>query len=78
MELSPQEIVQRLTNDAGWSQQRIATAVGTTQPTIARIKSGDHTSQSYQLLDKLRQLWTTSEAFQDEISRKDIADDSEV
>lgn len=73
MELSPQEIVQRLTDGAGWSQQRIADAVGTTQPTIARIKSAEHTGQSYQLVDRLRQLWATYEAFQD-----DIADDSEV
>lgn len=73
MELSPQEIVQRLC-DAGWSQQRIAAAVGTTQPTINRIKTGETTSQSYQLVDRLRQLYTTYEAFQDDI----VSADAEV
>lgn len=78
MELSPQEIVQRLC-DAGWSQQRIAAAVGTTQPTINRIRVGKKEKPeqegrtAYQLVDKLRQLLSTYEAFQE-----DVADADEV
>lgn len=79
MELSPQDIVQRLC-DAGWSQQRIAAAVGTTQPTINRIKVGKKENPdqegrtSYQLVDRLRQLYITYEAFQDDI----VSTDAEV
>lgn len=64
--LSPQEIVQRL-RAAGWSQQRIAAAVGSTQPTVLRIEHGEHTGQSYQLVDKLRQLWNAYEGFQEDL-----------
>ena len=64
--LTPQEIVQRL-RAVGWSQQRIADAIGTTQPTILRIEHGTHKGQTYQLADKLRQLWTAYEGFQDDL-----------
>lgn len=74
MELTPQEVVQRLC-DAGWSQQRIAAAVGTTQPTINRIKAGNEKGESrtaYQLADRLRQLWAAYEGFQDDIPATEV------
>lgn len=37
--MSPQDAVNKLAA-AGWTEQRIATEAGTTQPTINRIKNG--------------------------------------
>lgn len=39
---------------AGWSQEQIADAAGTSQPTICRIYSGRHKDPRYSVVEKLR------------------------
>jgi transcriptional regulator with XRE-family HTH domain len=52
---TPTEIILALL-DRGWTQDAIAKAVGTTQPTICRIAQGRHSNPSFRLVDALRGL----------------------
>lgn len=51
----PSALVQALLQD-GLSQQEIAEAVGTTQPTISRIGAGEHKDPRSSVVDGLRKL----------------------
>lgn len=51
----PDELVRSLIR-AGMSQESIAAAIETTQPTVSRILSGRHKDPRYSVVEKLRQL----------------------
>lgn len=41
---------------AGWTQAKIAEAIGTTQPTVYRMTSGEHETHRHVVIDRLREL----------------------
>jgi len=53
-EMTPKEAVQTLVQ-AGWSEARIARAIGTSQPTVHRIKRG-HDGAAYRTVKSLLEL----------------------
>lgn len=58
--LSGQELVRALIA-AGLSQTKIASIANVSQPTIARIASGDHKDPRSSTMDALRQLYSESQ-----------------
>lgn len=53
--MGPADLIDYLTSK-GWAQEKIALEVGVTQPTICRIRKGDHKQPRHTLVDSLRQL----------------------
>lgn len=60
----PDELV-RILIRAGWSQEAIAAAIETTQPTISRILSGRHRDPRYSVVRKLQNLVLNLTEFQE-------------
>ena len=52
---NPDQLVSTL-QQAGWSQEEIAAAVGVSQPTICRILNGQHRDPRYSVVQRLRKL----------------------